>query len=219
MPNLASRILLAEDEPSVGMSMSLALREAGYAVRVAEDGFSALSEIRQQMPDILLSDLNMPGMSGFELLSVVRRRFPALRTLAMSGAFPGMDIPPGVIADAFYPKGTGMKVLLATLQTLAEDEGQRPEASSSITPLWIHRSGHDSSAEARVTITCPECLRTFSQGLGGSCDGTHPTECLYCHSPIHFAIAPSVDRLPLPTLHSIQAKSEPAPRSAAQHYY
>ena len=53
----------------------------------AEDGFSALAEIRKEVPDILLSDLNMPRMSGFELLSVVRRRFPSIRTIAMSGAF------------------------------------------------------------------------------------------------------------------------------------
>ena len=56
-------------------------------MRSAEDGFSALEEIRRLTPDVLLSDLNMPHMSGFELLSVVRRRFPAIYAIAMSGAF------------------------------------------------------------------------------------------------------------------------------------
>jgi CheY-like chemotaxis protein len=50
--------------------------ELEHSVRSAEDGFSALVEIRQEIPDIVLSDLNMPGMSGVEFLSVVRRRFP-----------------------------------------------------------------------------------------------------------------------------------------------
>ena len=59
--------------------MSHVLTEIGYRVRSAEDGFSALREMRHEVPDILLSDLNMPGMSGFELLSVVRRRFPRSR--------------------------------------------------------------------------------------------------------------------------------------------
>ena len=48
--------------------LSHVLSEMGYRVRTAEDGFSALAELRKEIPDILLSDLNMPGMSGFELL-------------------------------------------------------------------------------------------------------------------------------------------------------
>jgi CheY-like chemotaxis protein len=83
----------------------MVLTEIGYSVRSAQDGFSALVEIRKDVPDIILSDLNMPGMSGFELLSVVRRRFPSIRVIAMSGAFSGDEMPSGVDADAFYPKG------------------------------------------------------------------------------------------------------------------
>ena len=75
-------ILIAEDEPLVRTSMSLVLAEAGYSTRLAEDGLSALCQIRREMPEILLSDLNMPGMSGSELLLLVRQRFPAVQTIA-----------------------------------------------------------------------------------------------------------------------------------------
>ena len=81
MPRTKERLLIVEDEPSIRESLSSALTEIGYPVRTAEDGFSALLEIRKQIPDMILSDLNMPGMSGFELLSVVRRRFPAIPEL------------------------------------------------------------------------------------------------------------------------------------------
>ena len=68
------------------------------------------------MATIILSDLNMPRMSGFEFLSLVRRRFPAIRysirVIAMSGAFSGDDIPPGIAADAFYEKGPNLSPLL-----------------------------------------------------------------------------------------------------------
>ena len=56
--------------------------------------------------DLIISDLNMPQMSGFEFLSVVRRRFPDIPVIAVSGAYDSGDqVPGGVIADAFYSKG------------------------------------------------------------------------------------------------------------------
>ena len=73
-----AKLLIADDEAPVRTVLSAALEEFGYEVRTAEDGFSALAEIRLEVPDLLISDLHMPRMSGFELLSVVRRRF--LRT-------------------------------------------------------------------------------------------------------------------------------------------
>jgi len=44
-----------------------------------KDSFTTLSEMRKEIPDIILSDLNMPGMSGHEMLSVVRRQFHRFR--------------------------------------------------------------------------------------------------------------------------------------------
>jgi CheY-like chemotaxis protein len=100
MPNAKVKLLIVDDEASIRTSLSLIFATFGHSVRSAEDGFSALSQIRDEMPDILLSDLNMPGMSGFELLSVVRRRFPAIQVIAMSGAFSGDTVPTGIVADA-----------------------------------------------------------------------------------------------------------------------
>ena len=62
----------------------------GFSVRVAEDGFVALKILREVLPDLILTDLRMPGMSGFELLSIVRRRFPhipTIATIAISGEY------------------------------------------------------------------------------------------------------------------------------------
>ena len=95
MPDLKNSILIVEDEESVRTSLAMVLSALGHRVRSASDGLTALIEMRQEIPDILLSDLNMPGMSGFELLSVVRRRFPAVRVIAMSGAFSGDQVPSG----------------------------------------------------------------------------------------------------------------------------
>jgi CheY-like chemotaxis protein len=87
------KLLIVEDEPLIRSTLSAIFVELGHEVDSAEDGFSALEKIRQSKPDIILSDLNMPGMSGFELLSVVRRRLPSIYVIATSGAYSGANIP------------------------------------------------------------------------------------------------------------------------------
>lgn len=118
MPETRAKLLIVDDERSIRLSLSCVLGEIGYRVRTAEDGFSALVAIAMDPPEILVSDLNMPGMSGFELLAVVRRQFPAIRTIAMSGAFSGDEAPSGVAADAFYGKGSSLGALLRILDDL-----------------------------------------------------------------------------------------------------
>ena len=94
------------------------------------------SRLRQEIPDILLSDLNMPGISGFELLSVVRDEFPAIQVIAMSGAFSGVGIPPGVCADAFYEKGSRLGYLLQIVEGMAH-----PKAAV-VSPTSQHVGAH-----------------------------------------------------------------------------
>ena len=65
MPDTHIRILIVDDEPSIRISMSRLLTELGYHARSAAEGFSALREIREEMPDILLTDLNMPGTVSY----------------------------------------------------------------------------------------------------------------------------------------------------------
>jgi CheY-like chemotaxis protein len=131
MPNLPATLLIVDDEPTIRESLSQVLTEIGYRVRSAEDGLSALREIMNEAPELLLSDLNMPGISGFELLSEVRRRFPAIRTIAMSGSFRGDEAPSGVAADGFYQKGSSVVALLRMMETLPQVTRSAPRAMPS----------------------------------------------------------------------------------------
>jgi CheY-like chemotaxis protein len=188
MPHAQAKLLIVDDDPSLRISLSHIFTELGYSVRSAEDGFSALFEIRQEIPDIILSDLNMPGMSGFEFLSVVRRRFPGIHVIAMSGAFSGDCIQPGVAADAFYEKATGLNSLLQIVEAMTHPERPTIQLPSRLAPIWIQSNGHDPSGEAYVMIACPECLRTFPQVLGKAISPIYETACVHCSSLIHYAI-------------------------------
>jgi DNA-binding NtrC family response regulator len=117
MPGRVS-LLIVEDDIQLRLSLSTLFAEMGYRVRSSEDGFSALVEIEKEIPDIGLSDLNMPGMSGFELLSVLCNRFPGIRLIAMSGTHSGDRALPGVAADAFYEKGANLASLLQIVKAM-----------------------------------------------------------------------------------------------------
>jgi CheY-like chemotaxis protein len=191
MPIEQSNFLVVDDDVLIRTSLSHILTELGHSVRSAEDGFSALCEIRQEIPDILLSDLYMPGMSGFELLSIVRRRFPAIQVIAMSSAFSAGAIPPGIAADAFYEKATNLASLLKIVEAMTHPQRQPSlRDPRTLTPIWIQRNGHDPSGKEYVMIICPECLRTFPQFLEHAQHTVQETGCVYCYSLIHYAIVP-----------------------------
>lgn len=193
MPSAKVKLLIVDDEVSLRSSLSQIFTTFGYDVRSAEDGFSALDQIRNEMPDILLSDLNMPGMSGFELLSVVRRRFPAIRVIAMSGAFSGKSVPPGIAADAFYEKGSSPGTLVEMMRDMANMERSSVPHPGTLAPIWISKNGHDPSGEEYVMVTCQECLRTFPQILGNALLPVRETSCVHCSSLIQYAIVPATN--------------------------
>src|SRR5438105_5210039 len=84
---LKRSVLIVDDESSIRNSLAMVLEAEGYETSMAVDGFDALLLLKRTLPDIVLSDLNMPRMSGFEFLSVLRRRFPQISVIAMSGAY------------------------------------------------------------------------------------------------------------------------------------
>jgi CheY-like chemotaxis protein len=183
MPGAKVNLLIADDEPPIRRAFSEIFTELGYSVRCAEDGFTALLAIGREIPDILLSDLNMPGVSGFELLTVVRDKFPAIQAIAMSGDFSGVSIPPGLRAAAFYEKGSRLDYLLQIVEGMAHPKGlstlQLPSTSA---PVWITNNGHSSSGTAHIRLTCPECLKAFSKDLDRAICPAHESGCVYCYS-------------------------------------
>ncbi len=183
MPNgFNFRVLVVDDEPSIRDISAALLGSRGYEVRTAADGFAALVELRRALPDIIISDLNMPNMSGFELLSVMRTRFPHIPVIAISSEYNG-TAPPGLIADAYFDKaGYTPEQLFSRIAELLEQSPIRPHISRpDRAPVWIPRSN-----AGYVVLTCTECLRSFSVPDEEPRAEVRETHCVFCNASVRY---------------------------------
>ena len=129
MPNGSKlQILVVDDEPSIRECLGMLLVAAGYDVAEAENGVSALSQLNTTVPDLIVTDLDMPQMSGLELISHVRSRYPSISIVAMSGDYRGNAVLAGVMADRFYPKGEHPHNLLTAIASLIATNPARGNA-------------------------------------------------------------------------------------------
>jgi CheY-like chemotaxis protein len=196
LPDIHKNLLIVDDEPATRILLSQIFQQMGYEVRTANDGFSALEMIRSGEPDILLSDLNMPGMSGFELLSVVRRRLPSMYVIATSGAYSGVEVPRGIAADAFYEKATGFKFLLGLMELATREHLPRERSDVDSEPMWVTDMGADALEGILLMIHCPDCMRSFSHVCADARshgDEFREIDCMHCKTKIYYAIVQPLD--------------------------
>jgi CheY-like chemotaxis protein len=179
------RVLVVDDEPLILETMSAILEGEGYVVRTAEDGFAALMALRETPPDIIISDLRMPNMSGFELLAVVRRRFPHIPVIAISGEYVAVEMPAGLLVDVFLQKGGyTQKQLFEIMQRLLGEAPTRPHAAKpDKTPLWIPRRD-----AGYIVAVCTDCLRSFAVTDESTGAEVRETECPSCGIKVKYMV-------------------------------
>jgi CheY-like chemotaxis protein len=171
-------VLVVDDDSPLRLSLSMVLTSVGYKVRSAMDGFAALAQMRLEVPDVLISDLNMPGMDGFELLKVVRGRFPSVRVIAMSGKFAGEDMPAGVVADTFHGKGSSLPALLKQVAAMVQADGLvlHPAYVSEPIILRVARLVECATPD----LTCLECMRPASYPSAMTGSDLPGMACVHC---------------------------------------
>ena len=186
------RILVVDDEPSLRETAALILESGGYEVLTAGDGVDGLHALSKSLPDLIISDLNMPRMSGFEFLAIVRERFPHIATIAVSGDYITSDNPSGILADAFLQKGHyARKQLFYEIVRLLDASPIRSERrKSEIAPLFVPRDN-----AGYLIITCPKCLRPNRLDAMGLNGGLHQTTCQLCGMPVSFEINHEIEPL------------------------
>ncbi len=78
-------ILVVDDEPDVRDSVKYVLDLAGYSVRTAESAMDALAELARNPTDLVITDIIMPQVNGVEAIESIRKAFPSVRIIAISG--------------------------------------------------------------------------------------------------------------------------------------
>ncbi|HSP31460.1 MAG TPA: response regulator [Halomonas sp.] len=67
-----AKVLVVDDEPNIVLSLEFLMEQAGFEVVTAEDGEQALARVSDTQPDLLLLDISLPGISGFDVLERLR---------------------------------------------------------------------------------------------------------------------------------------------------
>jgi two-component system OmpR family response regulator len=127
---MAEMILIVDDEAGVRELLGDALRIAGFETSTASDGMSALTAIRNKKPDLLIIDINMPLMDGFELVERLRSTGDNTPALMLSARADRVDVTRGLTlgADDYVTKPFGLEELLLRVKAIL----RRSQISTSI---------------------------------------------------------------------------------------
>jgi DNA-binding response OmpR family regulator len=130
------RVLLIDDDPALLDVLSLAFEEAGYDVVTAVDGRAGLTAIETARPDAIVSDVNMPGVDGFQLCRTLRARNDLVPVVLLTSRDSEIDETLGLElgADDYVAKPFRTRSLLARVAALLRRETLRNGRASAPQP-------------------------------------------------------------------------------------
>lgn len=156
------KIVIVDDHPVFLTLLGELLREKlnFELVGVAQNGQDGLDVCKRTQPDLVLVDMMMPGMSGLELIKILRRQRPGVLLLAISGSVAKELIHMAFIAGAngYFSKSRSIEELLHTLQSLSEGKNEMtPEEADAL--RWAVR---ERRLRSEISTNDLQLLRLFS---------------------------------------------------------
>lgn len=119
---MTKKVLIADDEPNIVISLEFLLRREGFEVLVAVDGEEALAKARAERPDLVLLDVMMPRMNGFDVCQALRADpgLAGMRVLMLTAKGRDTEVSKGLGlgADAYMTKPFSTKELVAQVHAL-----------------------------------------------------------------------------------------------------
>jgi CheY-like chemotaxis protein len=100
-PRSVSRIFVVDDEPVIASSLAAILQMNGFSARFFTCPLEALAAARSESPDLVISDVAMPGMSGIDLAIQMRAQYPSCKILLFSGQAATSDLLEGARAQGY----------------------------------------------------------------------------------------------------------------------
>jgi len=122
---MPKKVLIADDESNIVMSLQFLMEAAGYEVRTVADGEAALQVLREFRPDLVLLDVMMPKKNGYEICQTMRE-MPALqgtKVVMLTAKGREIDAEKGLAlgADAYVTKPFATKDLVARVKAMLGD--------------------------------------------------------------------------------------------------
>jgi DNA-binding response OmpR family regulator len=93
---MAKRIFVVDDEKCIADSLVTILRNSGYEATAFYNAQSALEQVESFSPELVISDVLMPGMNGVEMANLIRERHPTCKVLLFSGQAATADLLEGI---------------------------------------------------------------------------------------------------------------------------
>jgi DNA-binding response OmpR family regulator len=119
---MAKKILIADDEPNIVMSLEFLMENAGYEVRVAGNGEETLKALVEFQPDLVLLDVMMPKRNGYEVLQAIRENVALqnIKIIMLSAKGRDVDVEKGLGlgADAYVTKPFATRDLVAKVKEM-----------------------------------------------------------------------------------------------------
>jgi DNA-binding response OmpR family regulator len=139
------RILIVEDELPVSRQIAAALTEDGHDPTAVHSGEAALDELARESFDLIVLDVRLPGIDGFELLQRLREQHLASRVLLLTGRSAVEDRVTGLQlgADDYLPKPFAMRELVARVRALGRRYPEDPVIALRVGDVTLDLSTHD----------------------------------------------------------------------------
>jgi DNA-binding response OmpR family regulator len=116
------KLLIVDDEPNIVMSLEYAFKKQGFEVYIARDGSEAIETVRSQVPDLVVLDIMMPQIDGYETIKRLKadNAFAKAKVIFLSAKSKPEDIEKGLSlgADLYFTKPFSVKKLIAAATEL-----------------------------------------------------------------------------------------------------